>query len=106
MSTWLLNLWASYQTHVVSALYFNADVGTNTAKVIRDVANNLKIAALVGMGASIMWGAGMFGIGGEEAARNAKKRWTHAAVGIVVCVAAWFLLSWLEGYATQNFPES
>jgi len=64
MPTWMLNLWAGYQTHVVSPLYFNADVGQNTANTIKTIANDLKIAALVGMGASIMWGAGLFGIGG------------------------------------------
>ena len=105
MPTWMLNLWAGYQTHVVSPLYFNADVGQTTANTIKTIANDLKIAALVGMGASIMWGAGLFGIGGEEAARKAKKRWIQASVGIVVCIAAWFLLSWLEGYANQNFSE-
>lgn len=56
MPTWMLNLWAGYQTHVVSPLYFNADVGQNTANTIKTIANDLKIAALVGMGASIMWG--------------------------------------------------
>ena len=59
MPTWMLNLWAGYQTHVVSPLYFNADVGQNTANTIKTIANDLKIAALVGMGASIMWGAGL-----------------------------------------------
>ncbi|MBZ4030184.1 hypothetical protein [Ligilactobacillus salivarius] len=83
----------------------DANVGQNTANTIKSVANNLQIAALVGFGASIMWGAGLFGLGGEEGARSAKKRWTRAAIGIVVCVAAWFLLSWLKGYATTNFPD-
>lgn len=94
---WALNAWAKSQ------FALNADVGQNTANVIKTIANDLKIAALVGMGASIMWGAGLFGMGGEEGARNAKKRWTRAAIGIVVCVAAWFILNWLEGYASSNF---
>lgn len=84
-------------------LYLFADVGQNTANTIKTIANDLKIAALVAMGASIMYGAGLFGIGGEEGARNAKKRWIRAGIGIVVCVATWFLLTWLEGYANSNF---
>ena len=47
----------------------DANVGQNTANTIKSVANNLQIAALVGFGASIMWGAGLFGLGGEEGAR-------------------------------------
>lgn len=82
------------------------DVGQNTANTIKSVANNLQIAALVGMGASIMWGAGLFGLGGEEGARAAKKRWIRAGVAIVVCIAAWFILGWLKGYATTNFPDN
>ncbi|QFR68261.1 hypothetical protein LR814_13485 (plasmid) [Furfurilactobacillus rossiae] len=85
---------------------FFGDVGGNTANTIHQVANDLKWAALAGMGASIMWGAGLFGMGGEEGARSAKKRWIHAAIGIVACLAAWFFLDWLEGYATSNFPGS
>lgn len=95
---WLIEQWVNWQG------FLFADVGNNTANIIKDVANNLKIAALVAMGASIMYGAGLFGIGGEEGARNAKKRWSRAAIGIIVCIAAWFLLNWLEGYASQNFP--
>ena len=43
MPTWMLNLWAGYQTHVVSPLYFNADVGQNTANTIKTIANDLKM---------------------------------------------------------------
>ena len=50
MPTWMLNLWAGYQTHVVSPVYFNADVGQNTANTIKTIAYDLKIDALVGMG--------------------------------------------------------
>ena len=99
----LQNLWTNAHVQILNNLYLNADVGQSTANNIRTVANDLKIAALIGMGASIMWGAGLFGIGGEESARAAKKRWIHAAVGIVVCVGAWFFLSWLQGYGEQNF---
>lgn len=94
---WLVLAWAKSQWFLM------ADVGRNTANTIKTGANDLKIAALVGMGASIMYGAGLFGMGGEDGARAAKKRWTRAAIGIVVCVAAWFLLDWLKGYATTNF---
>lgn len=104
MPGWLINLWTKYQAHLVQPMYLNAgDVGQSTANTITTVANDIKIAALVGMGASIMWGAGQFGIGGEDSARKAKNRWIHAGVGIVVCVAAWFIMNWLEGYANQNF---
>lgn len=88
----------------IQSFFINASVGQNTANVIKTVANDLKIAALFGMAASIMWGAGLFGIGGEEGARNAKKRWVRAGVGIVVCIAAWFIMNWLKGYAETNFP--
>lgn len=98
----VLNLWAKYQS-VVQYMYLNADVGQSTANTIRTVANDLKIAALVAMGASIMWGAGLYGVGGDESARAAKKRWGRAAIGIVVCVGAWFFTSWLQGYGEQNF---
>ena len=96
---WLLTAWAKTQA------FLFADVGNNTANIIKQVANNLQIAALAGMAASIMWGAGLFGMGGEEGARSAKKRWVRAAVGIVVCIAAWFIMNWLKGYASGNFSS-
>ncbi len=96
--TWLLVHWSAVQ------LYLGADVGRSTANTIRSVANDIKIAIIVAGGASIMWGALQYGVGGEDSVRLGKKRWKQAAIGIIVCIAAWFIMNWLEGYATQNFP--
>lgn len=98
VKTWLLVHWSTAQ------LYLGADVGRSTANTIRSVANDLRWAALMGLGASIMWAAAEYGIGGEEAGRNGKRRFNKSLIGIVGCAAAWFVLTWMKDFGFQNFP--
>ncbi|MEY8736797.1 hypothetical protein AB9M75_06070 [Lactobacillus sp. AN1001] len=99
---WLMTNWANLQTYVINSLYINGDVGGKTAQLIDNVAKGFRIAFFAAFAAAIMWGAGLYGVGGDESVRAGKKRWKQAAVAIVVTAAAWFFMEWLKTQAEQT----
>lgn len=79
------------------------DLGGKVASVILNLIMGAMIAVVAFCGLSIFIGAAQYGSGSEEAGRKAKKRWTQAAIAIIVAVAAWFIKDWLYKQSTNVF---
>lgn len=94
--------WCNLQTWVISNLYLNSDVGSRTATLIDNVAKGFRVAFFAAFAAAIMYGAGMYGTGGEDSVRAAKKRWKQACIAIIVTAAAWWFMEWLKTQAEQT----
>ena len=82
------------------------NVQSSTVKLLNTIATTLQGIALALAVLIFVWGGVMYITGSEENARQGKKFWTRAAIGLIVALVAAVLGSFLKNYANQAFGTS
>lgn len=93
-------------TTTVTPILAGNNVQSSTVKLLNTIATTLQGIALALAVLIFVWGGVMYITGSEENARQGKKFWTRAAIGLIVALVAAVLGSFLKNYANQAFGTS